>query len=141
MRLLVRGEEKGEYMWNQTPIRSDYSEALVTPDSKGVGPSSSSRKKRKVEFDGDHMVDALADVSGHITELAIEGRNNYNRVSFRLHNLQKEVARQTNAMAEFFHHMGFNPSVKFAPGPSWPPSSRAHTGYSSWEDWVQKNEP
>ena len=76
-----------------------------------------------MEFDGDHMVNALADVSGHITELAIEGRNNYNRVSFRLHNLQKEVARQTNAMAEFFYHMGLNPSVKFTPDPSWPPSS------------------
>ena len=87
-----------------------------------------------MEFDGEDIVDALEDVSGRITELVIEGRNNYNRLSFRLHNLQNKVAWQTNAMAEFFHHMGFTPSVKFTPGPSYPPSSRAPTGYASWED-------
>ena len=141
MNLLVRGEEKGEYMWNQTPIRSNFSEAFVTPESKGAGYSGSSRKKRKVDFDGDDMVDALEEVSGRILEFAIEGKNNYNRLSFQLHNLQKEVAWQTSAMEEFFLHMGFTPSVRFAPGPSWPPSSRAPTGYASWEDCIQRNEP
>ena len=63
MKLLVRGEEKGECMWNQTPIWSDYSEAFVTPESKGTEYSASSRKKRKVDFDGDDMVDALEEVS------------------------------------------------------------------------------
>ena len=92
-------------------------------------------------FRGDDMVDALEEVSGRILELAIEGKNNYNRLSFQLHNLQKVVSWQTNAMAEFFYHMGFFPGARFAPGPSWPPGSRAPTCYASWEDWVQKNEP
>ena len=141
MKLLVRGEEKGDYLWNQIPIQSDYSEAFVTPEEKGAGHSGSSRKKRKVDFDGEDMVDALEEVSGRISKLAIEGKNNYNRLSFQLHNLQKEVAWQTNAMEEFFLHMGYTPSMRFAPGPSWPPSSRAPTGYASWEDWVLRNEP
>ena len=128
-------------MWNQTPIRSDFFEAFVTPESKGASPSSSSRKKRKMDFDSDNVADALADVSGRIVELAIEGHDNYNRLSFRLHNLQREVAWQTNAMDEFFRHMGFTPSVRFAPGPSWPPSSHEPTGYASWKDWVLGNEP
>ena len=34
MKLLVKGEEKGEYMWNQTPIQTDYSEAFVSPEEK-----------------------------------------------------------------------------------------------------------
>ena len=71
-----------------------------------------------MDFDGDDMVDELEEVSGHISKLAIKGNNNYNRLSFQLHNLQKEVAWQTNVMEEFFLRMGFTPSVRFAPDPS-----------------------
>ena len=141
MKLLVRGEEKGEYLWNQTPNQCDFSETFVTPESKGVEHSGSSRKKRKVDFDGDDMVDELEEVSGRISKLAIEGKDNFNHLTFQIHNLQKDVAWQTYAMTEFFHHMGFTPSERFTPGSSWPSSSSAPTGYTSWEDWVQKNEP
>ena len=94
-----------------------------------------------MDFDSDDVADALADVSGRIVELAIEGRDNYNRLSFQLHNMQREVAWQTNAIDEFFRHMGFIHSMRFAPGSSWPPSSHAPTGYTSWEEWVLRNEP
>ena len=122
MKLLVGGEGKGEYMWNQTPIQSDYSEAFGTPDSKGAEPSSSSRNKRIVEFDDDDVADSLADLSRRITELAIEETNNHNRLPFRFHNLQKEEALQTNAMAEIISPHGFQSECEVCPSPELAPS-------------------
>ena len=93
-----------------------------------------------MDLDGEDMADALEEVSARISKLEIEGKDHFHRLAFQIHNLQKEVAWHTYAMTEFYHHMGFTPSERFAPSPSWPSSYSAPTGYTSWEELVQKND-
>ena len=68
------------------------------------------QKKRKVDFDGNDLVDALGKVSERISKLVITRKDNCNRLTFQIHKLEKEVAWQTKVMAEFYEHLGFIPT-------------------------------
>ena len=47
MKVRVRGEGKGEYFWNETPVASDGENTYGTPFTRGAESSGHRAKKRK----------------------------------------------------------------------------------------------
>ena len=57
-----------------------------------------------MNFEEEDMVDALEEISGRISKLEGDGKENFQILTFQIHQLQKEVGWQTKALEEFFAH-------------------------------------
>ena len=137
--MIVKGEDKEEYVWNTTLAESKDDETDPSQSSGLRTPGSRSRTY-KAPLNG-NTSDVLEELSGRVAGLTIPKVDHYHRIMYCLDAIQTNMARKNAAMMDFFEHLDYTPRRPFTLAPIWPHDEPTPPGYPSWDAWLRQNGP